>query len=642
MRPDTANTRDHNNELLTEIEMNDREDSVDLSIQSSTSQLKPCYWGNLNKEQKAVYILLIIVFLLVLLLVVIIMNLQHNVHTNTSSSTSQAHICYYDTSSFTSPASTATTATPEDSDRLSEIEIADTPKNLIVMIGDGMGTAFNTAYRLHHNQQRTILDNLYKGRYSTNPLNNSITDSAAGATAFSTGRKTFNGNIATDIGGNPLGTLLEALKRKGKGTGLIATKSVTDATPASFAAHALNRNFQHMIAKQLAALHLQYEWTNCSVIDILMGGGKMFFDSWGFDSASYAQYGWNSYLTDNDTLYTLCKEDMPIIGLFADNEMPFYLDLLHTQNNRVPSLLDMSRVSLKLLNESYYEQGFFAMIEGSKIDVCAHVNDVACIMNEMTQFYDTVEYVTQWAQQDGDTLVVILADHETGGLSIGRQDSVMQAEVSKGYTLHGMPQQELLEFYGDYRVNPLITTRETDATQSASYVWHSEIIDDIEHTTMWFNQDIGNATNITQIYQVIEQHWFELTEKEKYFLNFTFAHNGKLYEALTHIINVRTNTAFTTHGHTAVDVSLYAYGVSSDAFVGHWSNHEIGQLLSKIMDCVDEQNEQTSLLQQMFVNDELSLCDATDKPHPIILEWNASIPYPWGSLLYGQNCVESW
>ena len=117
----------------------------------------------------------------------------------------------------------------------------------------------------------------------------------------------------------------------------------------------------------------------------------------------------------------MCPEDLPVVGLFADNEIPFYLDLLHSDNDQ-PSLLDMSRISIDLLNKTYNEEGFFMMIEGSSIDLCGHLNDIACILGEMQQFVDTVDYVLNWANKDNDTLVVILADHQTGGLTIGREE----------------------------------------------------------------------------------------------------------------------------------------------------------------------------------------------------------------------------
>eukprot|EP01083_Nonionella_stella_P120919 362860_1 len=302
----------------------------------------------------------------------------------------------------------------------------------------------------------------------------------------------------------------------------------------------------------------------------------------------------------------------------------------------------MSKISIHLLNQSYNEQGFFMMIEGSSIDVCGHMNDVACMMNEMEQFYDTVEYVTNWANIDGETLVVVLADHQTGGFTIGRQDVVIKdkIDVVNWYRLYGLSEDEILEYHGDYKANPLIVSQVEESSSPLSYDWNPELIADIRHTASWFNEHRNAAMNMWQIFELIEKNWFVLSEKEKAFLNFTFMHGGVLDQALVHIINVRTRSGFTTHGHTAVDVSLYATGPSSDLFVGHWSNDEIGQLLSKIMDCVEEQNEQTSLLQELFVNGTLKLCDPGKKLN--IIEWNNSIPYPWGNLLYGQNCVDVW
>ncbi len=297
------------------------------------------------------------------------------------------------------------------------------------MIGDGMGTIYNTAYRNYKQLDRTILDDLYRGRYSTDSLNHTITDSAAGATAFSIGQKTFNGNIGVDVAGNPYGTLLEALKRKGMGTALVATKSVTDATPASFAAHALNRNFQQLIARQMATGNVDFgngSYSNCTTIDILFGGGRRYFEPWGFNESTFGEYGWNGMVTDNESLHTLCDSDRPAIGLFADDEIPYYLDITNDDGEGTysahPSLVDMARVAVEMLNVSYDDKGFFAMIEGSRIDSCGHLNDIACVMAEMEQFYDAVQWVTDWAAADNDTLVVVLADHQTGGLAIGRQE----------------------------------------------------------------------------------------------------------------------------------------------------------------------------------------------------------------------------
>jgi len=303
----------------------------------------------------------------------------------------------------------------------------------------------------------------------------------------------------------------------------------------------------------------------------------------------------------------------------------------------------MSRISIDLLNKTYNDEGFFMMIEGSRIDSCGHMNDIACILWEMEQFIEAVDYVIDWAREDGETLVVVLADHQTGGLTIGREDSFEKDKLFDGYSLNGMTEEDILEYYGDYKVNPLVTSKDSDAITTTTYQWHPEAIKDIKYTSQWFNQTVtaANGTmDILSILHLIEDRWYPLSAKEKAFLNYTFVNGGKMDQALVHITNVRTVTGFTSHGHTAVDVSLYAMGVSADSFYGHWRNDEIGQLLSRIMDCVEEQNEQTSLLQNMFVNGTLELCDPKQKPP--ILEYNNSVPYPFGNLRYPQNCVENW
>lgn len=127
-----------------------------------------------------------------------------------------------------------------------------TPKNLILLIGDGMGQSYNAAYRNYKNLSTTILDRHFKGRYSTNPSNiDGITDSAAGATVFASRVQTYNDWIGIDSSANPKGSLLAAAKMQGKGTGIVCTKSVTDATPAAFSAHSMYRDWHQLIAEQV-------------------------------------------------------------------------------------------------------------------------------------------------------------------------------------------------------------------------------------------------------------------------------------------------------------------------------------------------------------------------------------------------------
>ena len=148
-----------------------------------------------------------------------------------------------------------------------------TPKNLIIVISDGMGQTYNAAYRQYKNMNETLIDEYFKGRYSTAPTNkNGITDSAAGGTVFAIGEQTHNSHIGLDAFGNPRGSILAAAKRQGKGTGLVLTKSVTDATPAAFSAYSLDRNWEEMISKQQATRTINGK----PMLDILLGGGRRY------------------------------------------------------------------------------------------------------------------------------------------------------------------------------------------------------------------------------------------------------------------------------------------------------------------------------------------------------------------------------
>ena len=215
--------------------------------------------------------------------------------------------------------------------------------------------------------------------------------------------------------------------------------------------------------------------------------------------------------------------------------------------------------------------------------------------------------------------------------------------INELWSLYGFTESEIIDRYGDYKVNPLLESTDGDGSVYVGYNWYSAVIDNISHTTSWFEETITNNSrysNISSILHLIDAHWFVLSPQERDLMNFTFVNGGDMAKALVHIVNVRTGTGFTTHGHTAVDVSLYAAGKSADSFVGHWSNHEIGQLLSRIMDCEQEQEEHTQYLQRLFVQGKLEICDAADRLP--IAEWNESVPYPWGNLLYPQDCVGSW
>ncbi len=274
------------------------------------------------------------------------------------------------------------------------------PKNIIFLIGDGMGTAQVYA-GLVANKGALYLRTMPSAGFSkTNSADNLITDSAAGATALSTGEKTNNGAIGIDTKGRPKKTLLEMAEEKGLSTGMVVTCSGTHATPASFIAHQANRG----MSQEIAADFLKTDF------EVLISGGRNDFEkrsdgrnllteleTKGYDVVSSMD---SLQFVKSKKVVALVHESEPEPYAFGRGEMlkpgtVFALDKLHTNKH-----------------------GFFLMVEGSQIDWGGHDNDVTYVVTEMLDFDRTVGEALKFAAKNGETLVVVTADHETGGLSV--------------------------------------------------------------------------------------------------------------------------------------------------------------------------------------------------------------------------------
>lgn len=271
-------------------------------------------------------------------------------------------------------------------------------KNVIVMIGDGMGPAQVYSLILT-SQEKTAFERFpYSGFSITKSASNEITDSAAGGSAIANGTKTNNGVVGMDPDSIPVPSMLEIFAEQGKKTGVVVTCAVTHATPADFIAHNIYRGNNEEIAMEISEKE---------GLDVLIGGGKKYFterkDSLDLLNKMW-ENGWNIYdslsqITDNDarTMVLACRKHLvkaPERGDFLPNA---------------------TAKAIEMLNNS--ENGFFLMVEGSQIDFACHDNDSATLVEEMRDFNKTLNVVLDFAEQDDNTLVVVTADHETGGLT---------------------------------------------------------------------------------------------------------------------------------------------------------------------------------------------------------------------------------
>ena len=271
-------------------------------------------------------------------------------------------------------------------------------KNIIVMIGDGMCMETVTVgWTL--NGGHLNLDNFpvagYSRTYCTDRL---ITDSCAGGTAIASGAKTKYGYIGQDVDGSPFVTLLHRAQQKGMRTGLAVTCRINDATPADFVCHAPDRHLEAEIAAQYVD----------SGVDFITGGGRKFWDQ-REDGRNLIEEMKAKGYTFVDTQEDLMEvEEGPLVGLFAPLDMDPVLD-------RGPVLENCTEKALELLDN---RKGFFLMIEGSQIDDWAHRNKVGYMAEELFDFDRCIGKVLEFAEKDGHTLVIVTADHGTGGVTL--------------------------------------------------------------------------------------------------------------------------------------------------------------------------------------------------------------------------------
>lgn len=304
-------------------------------------------------------------------------------------------------------------------------------KNVIFIIGDGTGLVQLTsgqynlvgAEGLLHIQTMPVT-----GIVKTYSANSLITDSASGATAYSCGVKTDNGMIAQLPDGTDCKTILEMAEEKGMSTGLVSTSGVTHATPASYAAHVSSRGMYSEIANQ---------YLNSGVEVILGGGTEYFTPSSESDSEREDDRNLITEFEEAGYEYVDTKAGLDasgngkLLGLFSPSGMP--------SEDRTPTLAEMSEKAINTLSQN--DDGFFLMIEGSQIDWGGHGNDTPYVLREVKDFDAAVEVALNFAKRNGETLVVVTADHETGGMALnspyGSKSRIEIAWTTGGHT--GVP-----------------------------------------------------------------------------------------------------------------------------------------------------------------------------------------------------------
>ncbi|KAF4963317.1 hypothetical protein FSARC_8648 [Fusarium sarcochroum] len=461
-------------------------------------------------------------------------------------------------------------------------------RNLVFMVSDGMGPAplsLTRSYRQFVEElpfgDTLTLDKHFWGSSRTRSTSSLVTDSAAGATAFSCGKKSYNGAISTLPNHDPCGTVLEAAKRAGYHTGLVVTTKIEDATPACFNSHVVLREMEDEIALQQIG-----EGVLGRSVDLMLGGGRCNFLPNGTEGSCRAddtdvvkiakeKHNWT--YTDNRAGFDALKGGnnvkLPFLGLFAPTDIPFEIDR-RNHNDVYPSLSEMAKTALRALEKATEksDKGFFIMIEGSRIDHAGHINDPAAQVHEVLEYDKTFQAVLDFIKESKtETVLVATSDHETGGLATAIQEP--------GH----LP---VYNWYPKVLANATASAEYLHAKLHAHLASNSDSKKDMKKFKKYINEElivrglgISNASD-KEISLIAEQPQSALV----------------LFSAL---ISLRAHVGWSTHGHTAVDVNIYSSGgPGAENIRGNVENTDVGKYLREYLE-VDVEEITAELKEKM-------------------------------------------
>lgn len=394
-------------------------------------------------------------------------------------------------------------------------------KNVILFIGDGMGPKEVELGKLMGDGTLwTDAAPWTTGRLTTSSLDG-VTDSAAASTALATGVETYNGWLSRAPDGTPVETVLERAESKGKATGLVSTDADSGATPAGFASHVRSREQKLAITAQIVG----------------QGVEALLSSSWSWDYLLERRSG-VSYAENSTALAPYLTGQIPWpTSLYAfpgqgDRSMSYVIDREETGAVGVqPMLSELTAAALGVLGQE--ANGFFLMVEGAKIDWCATQRDAACTAAEVVEFDRAIQAGVDYASDRTDTLVLVTADHETGGLSFG---SGVDRSVVAGQTA------------------------------SSQFMWRQ-----IKLGRSTPSEAMATYAGIT-----------DLTGAERRSIN-TYD-DWRTMMAISDVLAARENVTWASSGpvsadHTGTPVPVYAFGPGQEAFAGRYENERVGILL---------------------------------------------------------------
>lgn len=436
------------------------------------------------------------------------------------------------------------------------------PTNVIMLIMDGSSNNAVSLARWYKGEHLAI-DEILTGAVTTYSAESAITDSASAGTALATGHKSNSGYVGVlpskvDMPGveenptnafTPVANVLEGAKQLGKATGIVATSEVQHATPASFSTHVTSRSNYDDIGEQQVYQN----------VDVILGGGYDYLKSVnrkdGEDLVRFIEDKGYDLVTTRDELLT--SNSNKIYGSFASSSLAHDFDRSKT-NPEEPTLAEMTSKAIKTLSKD--KDGFFLMVEGSKVDWAAHANDPIGMITDILAFDEAVNEALKFAKKDKNTMVIAVTDHGNSGITIGNEN--------------------------------------TNSTYDKIHI--SNYIDPLKNATMTvegalsqLKSDRSNLVEVAKLYGLDN-----LTAEETTTLNATAT--NKLSSTFVKLLSKRAGLGFTTGGHTGDDVFLYSYGPNQ--ITGLVDNTDLAKEMASFMGF-----KLDTLTKELYTNAEVAL-----------------------------------
>lgn len=494
-------------------------------------------------------------------------------------------------------------------------------RNIILIIGDGMGPS---QLGLLETYAQRAPQSIYRGRPTAisafahaghtfisdpAPFDALVVDSACSATQLAIGEPSRSEMIGLNAEGHAVETLLQLAKRHGKVTGLVSDTRITHATPAAFAAHQAHRKYENEIAVDLIT----------NKVDLMLSGGLRYFlpnnaaiSSSLRERIEAAQLPLVSRRNDGRNVLSEAKTagyqlafnktqlqtitQLPVLGLFQSSSIPDALLEKNTPSRGYPSLTEMTHKALQLLDQ--HEQGFVLMVEGGQIDWAAHNNDAGGLLHEMLRIDEAVQVVFDWVKDRDDTLVVITADHETGGFGF----SYSGANVPAPQSLPGVAFAEQ-PFKPDFNFGSLTILDQLYQQQKGFYTLWRDAAAQATAAHPSAEQLQNAVAEFTPFTLTIEQAQAVLTHSNNRY--FVAGHSALGSHSTPHVhdfpafyvygedvhlnllgraLSEQQNVVWSTGTHTSTPVPVIVYGPTSATshFRGFLTHPQIGSILKQV------------------------------------------------------------